>query len=102
MKTGSIVRDKHPDIYKAYEIFGKALHDEGGPLSERDGSLVKFAVAVASQFDYALSSHVERALKAGCTLAEIEHAILRTATTAGFSRMMSALMVLRGEIEEKT
>jgi len=38
MKTGSIVRDKHPDIYKAYEIFGKALHDEGGPLSERDGS----------------------------------------------------------------
>jgi len=95
-------RDRHSDIYKAYEEFGKALHEKGGPLSERDCSLVKIGVAVASQFDYALSSHIERALKAGCTLAEIEHAILLTATTAGFPRMMSALMVFRGEIEEKT
>lgn len=92
-------RDKYPDIYKAYDEFGKALHEKGGPLSERERCLIKIGVAVASQFDYALSSHIERALRAGCSLAEIEHAILLTATTAGFPRMMSALMVFRGETD---
>lgn len=95
-------RENHPEIYKAYDEFGKALHEKGGPLSERDCCLIKIAVAAASQFDYALSSHIERAREAGCTLAEIEHAILLTASTAGFPRMMSGLMLFRTETKEKT
>lgn len=96
------LRDTYPDIYKAYDEFGKALREKAGPLSERDCCLIKIGVAAASQFDYALRSHVERALEAGCTLPEIEHAILLTATTAGFPRMMSALMVFRDEAEGRT
>ena len=87
----------HPAIWAAYEAFGKAVH-EGGPLSERERALVKVAVAAASQYDYALRSHLERAVEAGCTRAELEHAILLTATTAGFPRMMAALMILRDEL----
>ncbi len=90
-------QDKFPEIHQAYEEYGKAIHQKGGPLNERERCLIKVAVAAASQFDYALRSHVERALKVGCTIAEIEHAILLTATTAGFPRMMSALMIFRDE-----
>jgi len=88
---------EHPEAWAAYEAFGKALH-EAGPLSPRDAALVKVAVAAASQYDYALRSHIERAVEAGCTRAELEHAVMLVATTAGFPRMMSALMILRDEL----
>lgn len=94
-------QEKFPEIHQSYEDYAKAIHEKGGPLSERERCLIKVAVAAASQFDYALRSHVERALKAGCSIAEIEHAILLTATTAGFPRMMSALMVFRDEEQGK-
>lgn len=88
-------KETYPEIDKAYEEFGRAIHEKGGPLKERERCLIKVAVAAASQFDYALKSHAERALEAGCTREEIEHAILLTATTAGFPRMMGALMSFR-------
>ena len=90
-------QDTFPEVHQAYEEYGKAIHEKGGPLNERERCLIKVAVAAASQFDYALRSHVEKALSAGCTISEIEHAILLTAPTVGFPRMMSALMVFRDE-----
>ena len=90
-------QDTFPEIHQAYEDYAKAIHEKGGPLPDRERCLIKVAVAAASQFDYALRSHIERALKAGCSIAEIEHAILLTANTVGFPRMMAALMVLRDE-----
>jgi alkylhydroperoxidase/carboxymuconolactone decarboxylase family protein YurZ len=87
-------KDKHPEAFRAYEALGKAIY-EHGPLTERECYLVKVAVAAASQYEYALASLVERALEAGCTREEIEHTILLTATTAGFPRMMTALLNFR-------
>ena len=88
-------KKKYPEADKAYEALGKALHEKGGPLPERERCLIKVAIAAASQYDLALRSHVERALEAGCTREEIEHAILLTATTVGFPRMMTALLIFR-------
>ena len=88
-------KENHPEIYKAYEDFGKELHEKGGPLEEKTRWLIKVAVSASSQYEYALQTHIEKALKAGCTEAEIEHAILMIAPTAGFPRMMEALMVFR-------
>ena len=91
-------REKFPGINGAYEAFGKSLHEEGGPLGDKERWLVKVAVSAASHYDYALRSHIERARAAGCSSEEIEHAIVLTASTAGFPRMMAALMVFREEI----
>ncbi len=88
-------REKHPEIYRAYEAFGKELHEKGGPLDGKTRWLIKVAVSAASQYEYALQTHIEKALSAGCSEEEIEHAILMIAPTAGFPRMMSALMVYR-------
>jgi alkylhydroperoxidase/carboxymuconolactone decarboxylase family protein YurZ len=90
-------RHAHPEAHAAYEAFGKALGPEGGPLDAKTCALVKVGIAAASQYDLALRSHIEKALEAGCTPEEVEHAILQTATTAGFPRMMSALMIWREE-----
>ncbi|MBI9104898.1 MAG: carboxymuconolactone decarboxylase family protein [Spirochaetales bacterium] len=85
----------HRDIFKAYSEFGKALHTVGGPLDEKQRWLIKVAVSAAGKHELALKTHVEKARTAGCTNPEIEHAILLTATTAGFPTMMNALMVFR-------
>lgn len=87
--------ENHPEIYKSYEGFGQALHENGGPLDDKTRWLIKIAVSAASQFDFALQTHIEKALKAGCTAEEIEHTILLIAPSAGFPRMMSALMIFR-------
>ena len=92
-------KENHRDIYDAYEDFGKALHTAGGPLEEKQRWLIKVAVSAASGHELALKTHIVKALNAGCTPAEIEHAILLTATTAGFPTMMTALMSFREELE---
>ncbi len=89
----------HPDLYKSYEDFGHALHEKGGPLDEKTRWLIKIAVSASSQFDFALQTHIEKAMKAGCSKEEIEHTILLTAPSAGFPRMMSALMIFRETVD---
>lgn len=90
-------QEKHPEILEAYERFGYLLHEKGGPLDEKTRWLIKVAVSAASQYDFALQTHIEKALKAGCTKEEIEHAILLVAPSAGFPKTMTALMVMREE-----
>jgi 4-carboxymuconolactone decarboxylase len=90
-------RHGYPEAHEAYEAFGKALGSDNGPLDAKTCALVKLGIAAASQYDLALRSHIEKALAAGCTPDEVEHAILQTATTAGFPRMMAALMIWREE-----
>ena len=92
-------REHYPDLYQAYENFGKEIHEKGGPLDDKSRWLIKIAVSAASQYDYALQSHIEKAMKAGCSREEVEHAILLVAPTVGFPRMMSALMVLRNLLD---
>lgn len=93
-------KEKHPAIYEAYEKFGKLIHEEGGPLDEKTRWLVKIAVTTAGQNQYALRTHIKKALRGGCSPDEIEHAILLTAPSAGFPVMMEAILVLRGVLDE--
>ena len=90
-------RQTYPDAHEAYEAFGKAMGTEAGPLSDQTCALIKVGIAAASQYDFALRSHIEKALNTGCSNDEVEQAILQTATTAGFPRMMAALMIWREE-----
>lgn len=88
-------REKHSDIFEAYEKFGQVLHEKGGPIDEKTRWLIKVAISAASQYEYALQTHIEKALAGGCTEEEIEHAILLVAPTAGFPKAMNALMIFR-------
>ena len=82
---------KHPEIYEAYAQFGKAIHDQGGPLDEKTRWLVKVAISASHGLAKAQLTHMIKAREAGCTLDEIEHTILLVAPTAGFPCMMEAM-----------
>ncbi len=92
--------EKHGDIYDAYSSYGKAIHEQGGPLEEKTKRLIKMAISASIQNEYSLTTHMRKALKAGCTLEEIEHTLLLVAPTAGFPAMMRALMVMREEMDK--
>lgn len=89
--------DKHKEIYEAYENYGHKLHEEGGPLDEKTRWLIKIAISAACQYEFALRTHIRKAYRCGCTLEEIEHAIMLVAPTGGFPKMMEALLVFRDE-----
>lgn len=91
--------DRHGDIYEAYRSYGKAIDEDGGPLEEKTKRLIKVAISATIQNEYSLTTHMKKALKAGCSLEEIEHTLLLVAPTAGFPAMMKALMTLREEIK---
>ena len=82
---------KHPEIYEAYSQFGKAIHDQGGPLDEKTRWLIKVAVSATRGLAKAQLTHMNKAREAGCSSEEIEHAILLVAPTTGFPRMMEAM-----------
>jgi alkylhydroperoxidase/carboxymuconolactone decarboxylase family protein YurZ len=88
----------HGDIYEAYENFGKMVHEKGGPLDEKTRWLIKVAISVSCQYENALITHILKALKSGCTEEEIEHAILLTAPTSGFPKMMHGLLIFRDTV----
>jgi len=83
-------RRDYPDIASAYADLSGKLHDSG-PLDPRTRRLVKLAVAVGAESEGAVRSHVRKALAEGFSVAEIEHAILLSLTTAGFPVMIAAL-----------
>lgn len=92
--------DKHEDIYSAYSSYGKAIDEDGGPLEEKTRRLIKVAVSATIGNEYSLTTHIKKALKAGCSLEEVEHTLLLIAPTVGFPAMMKALMTLREEMNK--
>ena len=92
--------EKHKEIYDAYENYGKMIHYKGGPLDEKTRWLIKVALSTASQYPYALRTHIIKAIKSGCTREEIEHTILLAAPTTGFPKPWRYL-ILREEWETK-
>lgn len=92
--------ENHSEIYDAYETYGKLVHEKGGPLEDKTRWLVKIALSTSSQYQYALRTHILKAIKASCTKEEIEHVILLTAPTCGFPTMMEGMLVLRDVIEK--
>jgi 4-carboxymuconolactone decarboxylase len=91
--------EEHSEIYRAYQGFGKLVHESGGPLESKTRWLIKIAVSASCHYDLALRTHIEKARKAGCSREEIEHAIILTAPTAGFPTMMTALLIMRESFE---
>jgi len=93
--------ERHGEIFKAYENYGKMVHYEGGPLDQKTRWLIKVAISAACQNHYAVRTHIRKAVKSGCTREEIEHALLLVAPTAGFPKLMESLLSLRQELDQE-
>ena len=83
-------RKDHADVYQAYENLGETI-SKAGPLDAKTRELIKLGMAAANQSESAVQSHTHRALEAGATSEEIEHALMLGINTLGFSTSMAAL-----------
>jgi AhpD family alkylhydroperoxidase len=83
-------KEERPDLWQAYDALGAEAANIG-PLEAKIRELIKLGMAAAQGSESAVISHTHRALEAGATPAEVEHAILLGITTLGFPRMMAAL-----------
>jgi AhpD family alkylhydroperoxidase len=92
-------QQSHPQVYAAYEALGKTAA-ESGPLDEKTRELIKLGMAAARGSESAVHSHVHRALEAGASPAEIEHALTIGINPLGFPTMMTALSWAWEAIEE--
>lgn len=94
-------QQENPELWRAYENLG-AQAAEVGPLDARVRELIKLGMAAGIQSESAVHSHTHRALEAGASPAEIQHALLLGITTLGFPTMMAAFSWAKEAIEQHT
>jgi AhpD family alkylhydroperoxidase len=82
--------EKYPNIISAVESLGNALRS-GGPIGEKEALLIQLAAAAAAQSEGSVHSHTRRALAAGASAEEIEHAILLLISVIGFPKVAAAI-----------
>ncbi|MEO6062454.1 MAG: carboxymuconolactone decarboxylase family protein [Thermoflexales bacterium] len=82
-------KKQHAKVWKAYDKLG-ATAGESGPLELKTRELIKLGMAAALRAESAVKSHTHRALEAGATSDEINHALILGVTTIGFPSMMTA------------
>ena len=80
---GKITKN-YPAILAAVSSLGETIRS-AGPLDEKSSQLIQLAAAAA------VHSHTKRALDAGASPKEIEHAILLLISVIGFPRSAAAL-----------
>ncbi|GAB4471296.1 MAG: carboxymuconolactone decarboxylase family protein [Anaerolineales bacterium] len=90
---------QYAEIYQAYEGLGETIA-KVSVLEQKTRELIKLGMAAASKSESAVQSHTHRALEAGATAQEIEHAILLGITTLGFPTTMAALTWAKEAIED--
>jgi len=94
------IKERYPDFISSVESLGKAAKN-GGPLDEKTAQLVQLAAASAIHSEGSVHSHTRRALNAGATADEIQHALILLTSTIGFPNVMAALSWADDVIESK-
>jgi 4-carboxymuconolactone decarboxylase len=84
------LRADYAAVFAAYEKLGESAA-VAGPLDTKTLELIKLGMSAAGRSQSAVQSHTHRALEAGATPAEVEHALVAGVNTLGFSTMMAAL-----------
>ena len=85
----SIIR-QYPHYMAALDAVGEAAAN-AGPLPEKTRHLVQIGAAAAIRSEGAVHSHTRRALSAGATREEVQHAVIAATSTIGFPNVMAAL-----------
>lgn len=94
--------EEYPQIAKAYEELGEAVHG-AGPLNEKTRALIKLAISTGARLEGAVHSHTRKALNAGCMADEMRQVALLSLPTIGLPSMMAALSwiddILQGKLK---
>ena len=84
------LKSNFPEVLDAVENLGATVR-QAGPLDKKTTELIQLSVAAATGSTGAVHSHAKRALGAGASRQEIEHALLVLVSTIGFPKVAAAL-----------
>lgn len=93
-------QQEYPEISKAYEMLGSAVHSSG-PLDDKTRALIKLAISTGARLEGAVHSHTRKALEVGCTKEEIKQTILLALPTIGLPSTMAALSWVDDILDKK-
>jgi alkylhydroperoxidase/carboxymuconolactone decarboxylase family protein YurZ len=82
--------DLFPEVFKRYEELGVTCR-KAGPIDRKHQDLVKLGIAIGANSRGGVMSHTRKALASGATPDEINHVVLLSLTTTGFTNMIAAL-----------
>lgn len=88
--TPKQLAEDHPEVWQAYSSLGEATA-EAGPLEGNSKRLVKLALAIGSQSEGAVHSHVRRGLEEDVSPDAMKHVAILSIPTVGFPKAMAAL-----------
>lgn len=80
----------YPDVWEAYADLGESAAG-AGPIDGETKRLVKLALAIGSQSEGAVHSHVRRGLEEGVDPETLKHAAILAIPTIGFPKAMAAM-----------
>ncbi|MBT8330323.1 MAG: carboxymuconolactone decarboxylase family protein [Desulfofustis sp.] len=84
------LKSNFPEVLEAVENLGATVR-QAGPLDKKTTELIQLGVAAATGSTGAVHSHAKRALGAGASRQELEHALLVLVSTIGFPKVAAAL-----------
>ena len=96
----TLLSEKHPTFMSAVQELGKVVKQEG-PLDEKTAHLVQLGAATALRSEGSVHSHARRALKAGATQEELDHAVILLTSTVGFPTVSAALSWIQDVVKER-
>jgi alkylhydroperoxidase/carboxymuconolactone decarboxylase family protein YurZ len=92
-------QERFPQVFKDFKQLGISTR-EAGPLEEKTQKLVKIGIAVGVNSRGGVMSNTRKALAAGASAEEIEHAVLLAMTSTGFPNMIAALSWVQEVFDE--
>jgi len=92
--------EKYPDVAKAYEKLGNAVH-KAGPLDEKTRALIKLAISTGARLEGAVHAHTRKALAVGVSAEELRQVVMLSLPTIGLPSMMAAMSWIDDILEEK-
>ena len=94
------LQKRFPDVLTAVNNLGATVR-AAGPLDNKTAELIQLGVAASSGSTGAVRSHARRALQAGATEEELQHALLLLISTIGFPQVAAALAWIQEVLDKK-
>jgi len=84
------LQKRFPNVLVAVQNLGSTIR-KAGPLDNKTSELIQLGVAASAGSIGAVNSHARRALEAGASEEELQHALILLISTIGFPKVAAAL-----------
>lgn len=89
-----------PEVLSAVETLGSTVR-AAGPLDNKTSELIQLGVAASLGSTGSVHSHARRALQAGASEEELQHALLLLISTIGFPKVAAALAWIQDVLDQQ-